>query len=163
MRLPAKMVASTRIPIWNSAWATLNAQLVMEHSTQTDAPVAMGGYTFNTRDWGDYGSALVDHAPEKAAPKIPGCTAGQASNKNWKLTGPVLQAYNAMRGSRMAAGDPMEIHGRNCRNPSGAAVHRQGRPSGGCQRAATAVSAHQSAQGLQISRAPSLFHPRHRL
>ncbi|PNH39185.1 hypothetical protein VD0004_g7697 [Verticillium dahliae] len=80
---------------------------LMEHSTQTDAPVAMGGYTFNTRDWGDYGSALVDHAPEKAAPKIPGCTAGQASNKNWKLTGPVLQAYNAMRGSRMAAGDPM--------------------------------------------------------
>ncbi|CRK24688.1 hypothetical protein BN1708_003829, partial [Verticillium longisporum] len=80
---------------------------LMEHSTQSDVPVAMGGYTFNTRDWGDYGSALVDHAPEKAAPKIPGCTAGQASNKNWKLTGPILQAYNAMRGSRMTTGDPM--------------------------------------------------------
>ncbi|KAM0330545.1 hypothetical protein ACHAQA_003492 [Verticillium albo-atrum] len=75
--------------------------------TNQGYPTAMATYTFNTRDWGDYGSALVDDILGKPLPKIPGCTAGQGDKKNWKLTASSLQAYNAMRGSRMAAGDPL--------------------------------------------------------
>ncbi|KAM0273856.1 hypothetical protein ACHAQH_008188 [Verticillium albo-atrum] len=79
----------------------------MEKSQQVQNPTSRDIHGFNTRDWSDYGSALVDYAPEKAAPKIPGCTAGQASKTTWKLTGPTLRAYNAMRGSRMTTGDPL--------------------------------------------------------
>ncbi|ROT43275.1 hypothetical protein SODALDRAFT_392700 [Sodiomyces alkalinus F11] len=77
---------------------------------RTGQPEATGGavYSPNTRDWADYGSALVDYAPETAIPKVPGCTAGQHHAQNWTFGASAFIAYAAMRGSGMDTGNPLQ-------------------------------------------------------
>lgn len=67
-------------------------------------------HSLNTRDWADYGSALVDNGAEAETktPKVPGCTAGQPHARNWTFGTSAFTAYAAMRGSSMETGNPLQ-------------------------------------------------------
>ncbi|KAL2759422.1 hypothetical protein ACRALDRAFT_1067752 [Sodiomyces alcalophilus JCM 7366] len=97
-------------PFGAAAYFSANYQGRVARHRACQPQAARGAvYSLNTRDWADYGSALVDYVAEaETNPTVPGCTAGQFHAQNWTFGASAFTAYAAMRGSGMETGNPLQ-------------------------------------------------------